>query len=154
MLGKIADTILAQIERLESENKELNDTIESEKALQINYTYADIRKWLLHFRMLDYSKTKNRKDLIDTFIYRVLLYDDKMKVIFNLKGEQQNELLLNLIFPNYPDGTDENGAKEKEVDISTSNSDVNAGCAYTSRLVEMMGIEPISDADMRGHLQV
>ncbi len=137
MLGKIADTILAQIERLESENKELNDTIESEKALQINYTYADIRKWLLHFRTLDYSKTKNRKDLIDTFIYRVLLYDDKMKVIFNLKGEQQNELLLNLIFPNYPDGTDENGAKEKEVDISTSNSDVNAGCAYTSRLVEL-----------------
>ena len=149
MLGKIADTILAQIEKLESENKELNDTIESEKALQINYTYADIRKWLQHFRTLDYSKTKNRKDLIDTFIYRVLLYDDKMKVIFNLKGEQQNELLLNLIFPDYPDGNDvenENSVKEKEVDISTSNSDVNAGCAYTSRVVDDKGIEPSTSA--------
>lgn len=137
MLGKIADTILAQIEKLESENKELNDTIESEKALQINYTYADIRKWLQHFRTLDYSKTKNRKDLIDTFIYRVLLYDDKMKVIFNLKGEQQNELLLNLIFPDYPDGNDgenENSAKEKETDNSVSNS---AGCAYTPVMVEL-----------------
>ena len=138
MLGKISDTILAQIERLESENKELNDTIESEKALQINYTYADIRKWLQHFRTLDYSKTKNRKDLIDTFIYRVLLYDNKMKVIFNLKGEQQNELLLNLIFPNYPDGTDENGAKEKETANSVSRS---VGCAYTPVMVEMMGFE-------------
>ena len=114
--------------------------------MQIDYTYADIRKWLQHFRTLDYSKTKNRKDLIDTFIYRVLLYDDKMKVIFNLKGEQQNELLLNLIFP----GTDgnggevENSAKEKEVDISTSNSDVNAGCAYTSRVVEIRGFEPLT----------
>ncbi len=140
MRGKIADTLLAQIEKLEKENAELNATIESEKALQINYTYADIRKWLLHFRTLDYSKTKNRKDLIDTFIYRVLLYDDKMKVIFNLKGGQKNELLLNLIFPDYPDGNggeDENSAKEKEVDISTSNSDVNAGCAYTSRVVEI-----------------
>ena len=147
MLGKIADTILAQIERLESENKELNDTIESEKALQINYTYADIRKWLQHFRTLDYSKTKNRKDLIDTFIYRVLLYDDKMKVIFNLKGGQKNELLLNLIFPDYPDGNggeDENSAKEKEVDISTSNSDINAGCAYTSRVVDESGLAPES----------
>ena len=137
MLGKIADTILAQIEKLESENKELNDTIESEKALQINYTYADIRKWLQHFRTLDYSKTKNRKDLIDTFIYRVLLYDDKMKVIFNLKGEQQNELLLNLIFPDYPDGNggeNENSAKEKETDNSVSNS---AGCAYTPVMVEL-----------------
>ena len=144
MLGKIADTILAQIEKLESENKELNDTIESEKALQINYTYADIRKWLQHFRTLDYSKTKNRKDLIDTFIYRVLLYDDKMKVIFNLKGEQQNELLLNLIFPDYPDGngdTGENGAKEKETDNSVSNSE---GCAYTPVMVEIRGFEPLT----------
>ena len=72
-----------------------------------------------------------------------MLYDDKMKVIFNLKGGQKNELLLNLIFPDYPDGNgdnggeDENSAKEKEVDISTSNSDVNAECAYTSRVVEI-----------------
>ena len=91
MLGKIADTILSQIEKLERENKELNDTIESEKALQINYTYADIHKWLLHFRTLDYSKTKNRKDLIDTFIYKVLLFDDKMKVLFHLKNGQRSE---------------------------------------------------------------
>ena len=146
MLGKIADTILAQIEKLESENKELNDTIESEKALQINYTYADIRKWLQRFRTLDYSKTKNRKDLIDTFIYRVLLYDDKMKVIFNLKGEQQNELLLNLIFPDYPDGgdsTDENSAKEKETANAIS---LISGCAYTPVMVEVGGIEPPSEA--------
>ena len=144
MLGKIADTILAQIEKLESENKELNDTIESEKALQINYTYADIRKWLQHFRTLDYSKTKNRKDLIDTFIYKVLLFDDKMKVLFHLKSGQQNELLLNLIFPDYPDGngdTGENGAKEKETDNSVSNSE---GCAYTPVMVEQRGLAPRS----------
>ena len=103
MLGKIADTILAQIERLENENKALNDTIATEKAMQINYSYADIRKWLSHFRTLDYSKTKNRKDLIDTLVYKVILYDDKMKVLFHLKGGQKNELLLNLIFPDYPD---------------------------------------------------
>ena len=102
MRGKIADTLLAQIEKLENENAELNATIESEKALQINYTYDDIRKWLQHFRTLDYSKTKNRKSLIDTFIYRVVLYDDKMKALFNLKSGQKNELLLNLIFPITP----------------------------------------------------
>ena len=144
MLGKIADTILAQIEKLESENKELNDTIESEKALQINYTYADIRKWLLHFRTLDYSKTQHRKELINIFIYRIVLYDDKMKVLFHLKGGQKEELLLNLIFPDYPDGNGENGsvteqsAKEKEADNSTSLS----GCSYTPRLVTLPGIEP------------
>ena len=89
MLGKIADTILSQIEKLENENKELQDTIANEKAMQINYSYADIRKWLLHFRTLDYSKTKNCKALIDIFIYKVILYDDKMKVLFHLKTDKR-----------------------------------------------------------------
>ena len=46
-----------------------------------------------------------------------------MKVLFNLKSGQKNKLLLNLIFPNYPDGNGgisgnnkENSAKEKETD--------------------------------------
>lgn len=148
MLGKIADTILSQIEKLESENKELQDTIATEKAMQINYNYADIRKWLLHFHALDYSETKSRKALIDTFIYKVILYDDKMKILFHLKGGQQGELLLNLIFPDYPDGHgggNESGNKmpenKKETDKAVSNSDVYAECAYTSRLVEMIRLE-------------
>ena len=143
MLGKIAETILSQIEKLENENKELNDTIATEKAMQINYSYADIRKWLSHFRTLDYSKTKNRKDLIDTFIYRVILYDDKMKVLFHLKGGQQGELLLNLIFPDYPDGHGDDGENahempenERETDKSVS---LSSGCAYTPVLVEIRG---------------
>ena len=141
MRGKIADTLLAQIEKLERENAGLNATIESEKTLQINYTYDDIRKWLEHFRTLDYTKTKNRKALIDTFIYRIVLYDDKMKVLFNLKSGQKNELLLNLIFPDYPDengGADENGAKEKETENSVSLS----GCSYTPVMVHLQGLEP------------
>ncbi len=136
MRGKIADTLLAQIEKLERENAELNAIIESEKALQINYTYDDIRKWLDHFRTLDYTKTKNRKALIDTFIYRVLLYDDKLKVLFNLKSGQKNELLLNLIFPDYPDGSggeDENSAKEKETENSVSLSGVRIPLLWCGR---------------------
>ena len=141
MRGKIADTLLAQIEKLERENAELNATIESEKALQIDYTYDDIRKWLQHFRTLDYTKTKNRKALIDTFIYRVVLYDDKMKVLFNLKSGQKNELLLDLIFPDYPNGNggeDENSTKEKETENSVSQS----GCSYTPVMVPLVGVEP------------
>jgi len=59
----------------------------------------------LHFRALDYSKIKNRRDLIDTLIYKIILYEDKVKILFHLKsGQQKGELLLNLIFPDYPDG--------------------------------------------------
>ncbi len=129
----------------------MQDTIATEKAMQINYNYADIRKWLLHFRALYYSETKSRKALIDTFIYKVILYDDKMKVLFHLKGGQQGELLLNLIFPDYPDGHGDDGdnaqkmpENKKETDKAVSNFDVNAECAYTSRLVEQRGLAPRS----------
>ena len=144
MHGKATDIILSQVERLEHENKELADTVAMEKAMQMKYSYSDIRKWLLHFRTLDYTKTKHRKELINIFIYRIVLYDDKMKVLFHLKGGQKEELLLNLIFPDYPDGNGENeseteqSAKEKETENSVSSS----GCSYTPRLVTRAGIEP------------
>ena len=111
MHGKATDIILSQVERLENENKELADTVAMEKAMQMKYSYSDIRKWLLHFRTLDYSKTQHRKELINIFIYRIVLYDDKMKVLFHLKGGQKEELLLNLIFPDYPDGNESENEK-------------------------------------------
>ncbi len=64
-----------------------------------------------------------------------------MKVLFHLKGGQKEELLLNLIFPDYPDGNEsenEKIAKEKETENSVSFS----GCSYTPRLVTLPGIEP------------
>ena len=145
MLGKATTAILEQIEKLESESKELKDTIESEKALQMDYTYADIRQWLLHFRTLDYSKAKCRRDLIDTLIYKVILYEDKVKILFHLKGGQSGELLLNLIFPDYPDGDDgeDNGGKaspanEKETAVAVSFPETSA---YTSRVVGPIRLE-------------
>jgi len=66
-----------------------------------------------------------------------LPYDDKMKVLFHLKDGQKKKLLLNLIFPYYPIGYDENesndeqSVKEKEADKSASFS----GCSHTPHLV-------------------
>ena len=51
-----------------------------------------------------------------------------------MKDGQKEELLLNLIFPDYPDGSengDEKSAKEKETENSVSSS----GCSYPPRLV-------------------
>ena len=65
-----------------------------------------------------------------------------MKVLFHLKSGQKNELLLNLIFPDYPDsngGEVENSAKEKETANAISLSE---GCAYTPVMVEVTGLAP------------
>ena len=39
--------------------------------------------------------------------------------------------------------------KEKETDKAVSNSDINAECAYTSRLVEVRGVEPRSNQPLK-----
>ena len=60
-----------------------------------------------------------------------------MKVLFHLKSGQKNELLLNLIFPDYPDsngGEVENSAKEKE----TANAISLSGCSYTPVMVHQV----------------
>jgi len=106
----------------------------------------------LHFRALDYSKVKNRRDLIDTLVYKIILYEDKVKILFHLKGGQQKgELLLNLIFPDYPNGcAGENApenAKESTGEVLSSSESwcaPVAGCAYTPVVVEVAGIEPAS----------
>ncbi len=58
-------------------------------------------------------------------------------------------MLLNLIFPDYPDEQADGGENvqevpqnEKEIDKSVSFS---AGCAYTHVMVEMRGVEPLSE---------
>ena len=141
MHGKATDIILSQIEKLENENAELNATIEGEKAMQINYTYEDIRKWLEHFRTLDYTKIKHRKNLIDVFIYRIVLYDDKMKILFHLKGGQKEELILNLIFPDYPDHSNgENGNEDKEKETAETVSKSRGG-SYTPAMVHPKRLE-------------
>ena len=44
-----------------------------------------------------------------------MLYDDKIKALFHLKNGQKGELILNLIFPDYPDGNNgEDGNEDKE----------------------------------------
>ena len=63
-----------------------------------------------------------------------------MKVLFHLKA-RKNELLLNLIFSDYPDGNgseNENSVKEKETENSVSQS----GCSYTPVMVHLQGLEP------------
>ena len=81
-------------------------------------------------------------------------------MLFHLKGGQQGELLLNLLFPDYPDGHGDDGEiaqkmpaaeqskianatqlNEKETDKAVS---LSSGCAYTPVMVELMGVEPMT----------
>ena len=46
-----------------------------------------IRFWFERMRKLDLTKLEHRKRLIDTFVNAVVLYDDRIKFIFNYKDD-------------------------------------------------------------------
>ena len=76
--------------------------------------------------------------LINTLIYRVIVYDDKIKILFHLKGGQKETLIMNLIFPDYPDSD----ITQPSSDNSNSISISFAKGAYTHIVVEIWGLEP------------
>ena len=51
---------------------------------------------LLHFREIDVSTTKGKAKLTDTFINKIFVYDDKIKIIYNVNGEEENITLEEL----------------------------------------------------------
>ena len=65
-----------------------------------------------------------------------------MKILFHLKGGQKEELILNLIFPNYPDHSNgENGNEDKEKETAETVSQSRGG-SYTPAMVRTKGLEP------------
>ena len=57
----------------------------NEKLAKPKLTEEQILFYLHKFRVLDMSKQSHRQRLIDTFINRIYLYDDKLVITFNHK---------------------------------------------------------------------
>lgn len=65
---------------------------------------------------------------------------DKIKILFHLKGGQKEALIMNLIFPDYPN----NKTTEPTV-TDNANFVSSVRGAYTPDVVETPGIEPGSE---------
>ena len=69
--------------------EELEIKIANEKLAKPKLTEEQILFYLHKFRVLDMSKQSHRQRLIDTFINRIYLYDDKLVITFNHKDGAQ-----------------------------------------------------------------
>ncbi len=90
--GKISDLIINRIEekKIEKENIEKQITIEEMKTP--NLTIEKVKKFLKHFRSGDYNDIKYRKSLINVFVNKVIVYEDKLTILYNLQDSQSNVL--------------------------------------------------------------
>ena len=83
--GIITKSTKSRLEQLEAAKEDLEIRIINEKIAKPKITEEQFLYFLHKFRVLDMSKQSHRQRLIDMFINRIYLYDDKLVITFNRK---------------------------------------------------------------------
>ncbi len=82
--------IYDKIEQLEAQKSALeNDLIKLRIASEIRFTEEEVQAWLRRFCTGDLFDPEFRRNIIDTFINCIYLYDDRVIIFYNIKGGKQ-----------------------------------------------------------------
>lgn len=84
-MGIITETTKNRLIKLEDRKKELEVRLASETIKKPILTREQIIFWLQRFRTFDPKNPKHRKNMIDSFVNAIVLYDDKIIFYFNYK---------------------------------------------------------------------
>ena len=88
--GVASDTLLARLSELEEQKKAFDEQLVKEKATSPLFTKEQFKMALFNFRKIDTTTKDGKAKLIDTFIGRVYLYDDHLKIIYNINGKEED----------------------------------------------------------------
>lgn len=79
--------IYEKMEQLEAQKGALeNDLVKLRIASEIRFTEAEVQAWLKRFCTGDLFDPEFRRNIIDTFINCIYLYDDRIIIFYNIKG--------------------------------------------------------------------
>lgn len=87
--GVASDTLMQRLNDLEEQKKALEEQILKERATSPLFTKEQFKMALCNFRKIDVSTKEGKAKLIDTFIDRIYLYDDHIKIIYNINGNSE-----------------------------------------------------------------
>ena len=88
--GVTSDTLLARLNELEGQKKAFEEQLVKEKATSPLFTKEQFKMALCNFRKIDTTTKDGKAKLIDTFIDRIYLYDDHLKIIYNINGKDED----------------------------------------------------------------
>lgn len=100
-LNKLVDTLVdapkvahkriyEKMESLEAQKAALESELTKLRiASEIRFTEAEVRAWLKRFCTGDLFDPEFRRNIIDTFINSIYLYDDRIIIFYNIKGGKQ-----------------------------------------------------------------
>jgi Recombinase. len=81
--GKIVDVIADRISQKKKEHIEIENQILYETSQHPMPTVNEVRFFMEQFKKGDVNDMKYRQTLIDTFVNKIYLYDDKMTILYN-----------------------------------------------------------------------
>lgn len=91
--GIFTNTTRDRLLQLELEQKELQTKVAEQEANQpMPLTREMIEFWFTDLTKLDPTKQKDRQYIITYFVNKVILYNDKIVIIYNTPGSNKNEL--------------------------------------------------------------
>lgn len=98
--GVSSPTIVQEIQNMDAQKRELQQSIAEEEALKkTRLTEEQILFFLLKFRDLDISTREGQRKLIQTFVNSIFLYDDEIIITFNYtkSASKNNKVTLNMV---------------------------------------------------------
>jgi len=88
--GQIVDVIAERISQKKREHNELEQQILVETSSHPTPTVNEVRFFLNQFRKGDVNDIKYRQALVDTFVNKIYLYNDKMTVLYNTQDSHSD----------------------------------------------------------------
>ena len=87
--GRMLDSLLARLEILENEKKNVELALIKEKMETIVFTEEDYLNALRNLSRIDISDQDGQRKIIDTFINSIYAYDDCFKIVYNGTGKEE-----------------------------------------------------------------
>ena len=93
--GQLIDILAERISQKKKEHDDLERQIFMEKTQNTVPTVNEIHFFLNQFRKGDINDAKYRQALVDTFVNKIYLYDDKMTVLYNTQDSHSEMTIGN-----------------------------------------------------------
>ena len=88
----VRNLLISELEKAQEQQKGLKAQLEFEEANNMPVTASEIRFYLTELKKGNINTKKYKRALIDTFIYKIYLYDEKM--VINYTTQESNDIKL------------------------------------------------------------
>ncbi|MBQ8424700.1 MAG: zinc ribbon domain-containing protein [Clostridia bacterium] len=122
-MGLATKTTQKELLELETQLEKIEIEIKKAEVIKNNRLTRDHIEFMFEqYKNYDFSDEKKNERFIDTFVQKVILYEDKIIIIYNYSGDNSQEIKK---------------SETEEISTFLAGSDL-------SQMVEMLGVEPRS----------